>query len=54
MFDEKMLDMLVCPECKGVLDYDKEKQKLICNNCQLKYGIEDGIPIMLVDKAEKF
>ena len=54
MLDKELLDILACPKCKGDLDYDKENQKLICNNCRLKYEIKDDIPIMLIDEAESF
>jgi len=54
MLDKELLDILACPKCKGDLDYDKGNQKLICNNCRLKYDIKDDIPIMLIDEAENF
>ena len=52
MLDEKLLEILACPKCKGDLEYDKENEKLICNNCRLIYRIEDDIPIMLIDEAQ--
>ncbi len=54
MLDKELLDIIACPKCKGDLEYDQENQKLICNNCRLKYDIKDQIPIMLIDEAEKF
>jgi uncharacterized protein YbaR (Trm112 family) len=54
MLDQKLLDILACPKCKGDLDYKSENEQLICNECRLIYRIEDEIPIMLIDKAEKF
>ncbi len=54
MLDKELLDILACPKCKGDLEYDQENQKLICNNCRLKYDIKEDIPIMLIDDAEKF
>ncbi len=51
--DNKLLDILVCPICKGKLEYKKELQQLICKFDKLIYPIEDGIPIMLADKAMK-
>jgi len=54
MLNQKLLDILACPKCKGDLDYEPQKEHLICNNCRLIYHIEDDIPIMLIDKAEKF
>ena len=56
MLDEKLLEILVCPvkDCKGKLEYDRENSRLICHKCRLRYAIEDDIPIMLVEEAEKF
>lgn len=54
MLDQRLLDILACPKCKGDLEYDRENQKLICHSCRLKYSIKDDIPIMLIDEAEKF
>lgn len=54
MLDESLLEILACPKCKGKLEYKKEENKLICHNCRLIFRIEDDIPIMLIDEAEKF
>ena len=45
----------VCPKCKSSLKLDKEKDKerLICNECKLAYPIKDNIPVMLIEEAEK-
>jgi len=51
--DKKLLDMLVCPKCKGDLEYDTENSRLICNSCKLAYPVKDDIPVMLVDEAER-
>lgn len=52
--DEQLLEILVCPKCKGELEYrDEEEESLICRNCMLKYHVRDGIPVMLIDEAEK-
>ena len=52
-FDRRMLEALVCPETRGVLSYDAEKQELVSKAAHLAYPIRDGIPIMLVDEARK-
>jgi uncharacterized protein YbaR (Trm112 family) len=53
--DKKLLDILVCPKCKGDLDHEHNgEESLICGACRLKYRVEDGIPIMLIEEAEKF
>ncbi len=49
--DKKLLEILVCPNCKGRLDYDKTRQELVCRGDRLAYPIRDDIPVMLVDEA---
>jgi len=49
--DPKLLEILVCPVCKGPLTYDREKQELVSKQAKLAYPIHEGIPIMLVDEA---
>ncbi len=49
--DTRLLDILVCPLCKGPLKYDKQAQELICSPDRLAYPIRDGIPIMWAEDA---
>lgn len=49
--DKKLLDILVCPLCKGELIYKKETKELICKFDRLAYPIRDEIPVMLVEEA---
>ena len=51
--DKKLLDILVCPICKGELVFDKKKQELICKLDRLAYPIRDDIPVMLVEEARE-
>jgi uncharacterized protein YbaR (Trm112 family) len=51
--DPKLLDILVCPLCKGPLVYKKAAHELICKPCRLAYPIKDDIPVMLEDEARK-
>ena len=51
--DPKLLDILVCPLCKGPLVHRKAEQELICKPCRLAYPIRDDIPVMLEDEARK-
>ncbi len=51
--DAKLLEILVCPVCKGPLVYKKPQQELICRPCRLGYPVKDGIPVMLEDEARK-
>lgn len=53
MMDKKLLDILVCPICKGTLTYRKEQQELICKRDRLAYPIRDDIPVMLEDEARR-
>jgi uncharacterized protein YbaR (Trm112 family) len=46
-----LLDILVCPVCKGPLVHDKKAQELICRGDRLAFPIRDGIPIMWADEA---
>lgn len=49
--DARLLDILVCPLCKGPLDYLKEAQELVCKADRLAFPIRDGIPVMLDEEA---
>jgi len=51
--DKKLLDILVCPICKGPLIYRKGENELICKGDRLAYPIRDDIPIMLEDEARE-
>ncbi len=48
----ELLDLLVCPKCKGDLSYRMEPvESLTCPVCRLVFAVEDDIPIMLLDEA---
>ena len=49
---KELLDILVCPKCKGDLYLTGDGDKLVCEACTLVFRIEDDIPIMLIDEAE--
>lgn len=51
--DKKLLDILVCPICKGSLVYKKDQNDLICKFDRLAYPIRDEIPIMLETDARE-
>ncbi len=51
--DSKLLDILVCPLCKGPLLYRKPQDELLCKPCRLAYPVKDDIPVMLEDEARK-
>lgn len=46
-----LLDVLVCPACKGQLQYSEADSELTCAVCRVAYPVRDGIPIMLEDEA---
>ena len=47
----QLLEILVCPKCKGSLEYREPEAVLVCQTCRLSYPIRDDIPIMLIDEA---
>jgi len=49
--DKDLLDILVCPKCKGDLNLTKNEDGLVCKECYVKYPIQDDIPILLIDEA---
>ncbi len=52
---QELLEILVCPKCKGELEYQIEpEEQLVCQACRLIYAVEDDIPIMLIDEATSF
>lgn len=51
--DPKLLEILVCPVCKGPLENRRAEAELVCRPCRLAYSIKDGIPVMLADEARE-
>lgn len=47
----QLLAILVCPKCKGSLEYRETEPALVCGACRLRYPVRDDIPIMLIDEA---
>ena len=50
MIAKELLEVLACPKCKGPVELRGEA--LECDSCKLRYRIDDGIPVMLIDEAE--
>lgn len=49
----ELLEILVCPQCKGPLEHHEgPPEVLICRESRLVYAVEDGIPIMLIEEAK--
>lgn len=51
--DPKLLEILVCPLCKGPLVYRKQAAELLCKADRLGFPVKDGIPVMLEEDARK-
>ena len=51
--DARLLDILVCPVCKGPLVYRPRQTELICKADRLAFPIRDDIPVMLEEDARK-
>lgn len=51
--DPRLLEILVCPLCKGPLVYRKAENELVCKPDRLAFPVKDGIPVMLEDDARK-
>ncbi len=49
---EELLEILVCPQCKGEIHLNEAKNGLVCKACSLLYEIRDDIPIMLINEAK--
>lgn len=51
--DQELLEILACPKCKSTVKLIEDK--IVCQStvCGLKYPIRDGIPVMLIEEAEK-
>lgn len=53
MLTNNLQNILACPVCKDKLKTSDDSQKLLCHKCRLLFPIREGIPIMLVDVADK-
>lgn len=51
--DPRLLEILVCPICKGPLTWRREAAELVCKADRLAYPVKDGIPVMLEEEARK-
>jgi uncharacterized protein YbaR (Trm112 family) len=51
--DAELLKILVCPHCRGAVEYKETEQVIECRQCHYRYPVREGIPVMLIDEAEK-
>ena len=52
LIDPLLAEILVCPVDQGDLDQDEAASRLVCQICERRYPVTDGIPVMLVEEAE--
>jgi uncharacterized protein YbaR (Trm112 family) len=50
----QLLAVLVCPKCKGELEYRDDESSLLCHTCKLRFPVREDIPVMLIDEATPF
>jgi len=53
MLDTRLVDVLVCPQCHGTVEYKPRRNVVICAACQLRFPVKDDIPVMLVEQATR-
>jgi len=53
LIDPKLLGIMQCPACAGVLSERLEPAALVCADCGRAYPVRDGIPVMLIEEAEQ-
>ena len=51
--DPELLEILVCPNDRGEVTYIEGDEVIVCESCGYRYPVRDGIPVMLIDEAEK-
>jgi uncharacterized protein len=52
--DERLLEILICPNCHGDIEYIEAESRIVCRGeCRYSYPVRDGIPVMLIDEATK-
>ena len=54
MLKKTVAEIISCPKCKNSIEYDKDNNIIICLTCNLKYAIKNGVPVMLIDEANKY
>lgn len=54
MISRELLDVLVCPKCRGPVALSEDDEALVCEADRLHFPITDGIPVMLIEEARTF
>ena len=52
MIPAEMVKTVVCPICHGGLRFNADFTKLRCTQCEKRFRVEDGIPVLLAQEAE--
>ena len=50
---QELINIVACPVCKGKLQFDKQKNILVCRFDKLAFPIVDGIPVLIESEADK-
>jgi uncharacterized protein YbaR (Trm112 family) len=52
--DKELLEILACPNCRGDVEYREQENMIECvGRCRYRYPVQDDIPVMLIEEAEK-
>lgn len=51
--DKELLEILACPNDRGDVEYREAEEVIVCLKCGYRYPVRDGIPVMLIDEADK-
>lgn len=51
--NKQLLEILICPQCRGKIRFDEKLNGIICDQCKLLYEIKDDVPVMLVEEAKQ-
>lgn len=51
--DKELLDILICPNDHGQVEYREAEEVIVCTKCGLRYPVRDDIPVMLIEEAER-
>ena len=50
----QLLEILACPNCRGAVEFVEADDVIVCRGeCGYRYPVREGIPVMLIDEAEK-
>ena len=51
--DPKLLEVIVCPQTRAPLRYDRARQELVSEKARLAFPVRDGVPILIADEARE-